>query len=598
MPAKNKSFGSLNPYLVLGVATALLHIAIAAWRAQGSYFFGDDFLQLGLARDTDLSLSHLVRDMFGHIEPLTMLTHWLFIRAAGWDFVAAQITLVTASTIGVVMMTATASRARTPLIIAIGCVLAAALTWVTIQPTRWWVSGVIVLPATVLGVAALWICAKPARQLELRDRIALAFVLVAALAFYNKAILVIALCGAVRLFVAQSGRSSQGFWPDVLAALRDLAPAITLVGFAILAILIRKASIGDGPAGPTMSVVSGIGVGLQYGWLGGLSGLRVSVETPLIAQIAAAIIATGLFVLVLYASLRRNSAAIWIWLALIGIVFVGIVLISLERSTPFGPWIMASGRYHTDTVFLTLAAILIVFGQAYQGEQKETSARRPWIALSAAGAVAVFQFAGGIAYPHMADTAPPRLFVETLRQQAEQLPAGSILGDRPLPESVAPRWMQPWNDLSPLMANIAPEVAVSSWDQAAYYADDAGHMHAFADLPRQTFQAPDGSMLTLSMAAPIAHMGYFESTYDDRLAGWFNPLLTPAQTLQIAIVARGRIIDWATPEERPDVAAFYNRGTMSSAGFTAPISQGYPRGELNAVAIIDGRIGIVLPIAN
>jgi hypothetical protein len=198
-------------------------------------------------------------------------------------------------------------------------------------------------------------------------------------------------------------------------------------------------------------------------------------------------------------------------------------------------------------------------------------------------------------YPPVWDTEGVRRYIENFERGAARLPSGQSVADRQLPERIAPRWMQPWNDLSPLTAILPRPVRTASWDKATLYLDDQGSLRAFADAPRRRFRDVDGSDLVLAMVPPFESVGYFDRRLSDRASGWFNPLLAPRDKVRIAIVADDRILAWAGRQDRPDVAAYFNRGEMTSSGFTAPVPSGAPHEALSAVAVIDGRIGIVVP---
>jgi hypothetical protein len=163
-----------------------------------------------------------------------------------------------------------------------------------------------------------------------------------------------------------------------------------------------------------------------------------------------------------------------------------------------------------------------------------------------------------------------------------------------LPDRITPRWMQPWTDLSRLAPLLPSPFRTAGWDRATYFMDDQGALHAFAGAPRLKLRQPDGSILILAAVPSFENMGFLDSGTPDRAKGWFNPVLANRDKVRIAIVADGRILAWATPEKRPDVAASYNRGELVDSGFTAVLPRQAPRADLRAVAVIDNRIGVVL----
>lgn len=591
----------ISPYLIVGVVAVVVHVAITLWRLRGGYFFADDFLEIELGYASPLGPRYLLREMFGHVEPLTMLSHWLFAHLAGWNYPASRLVLVSASAGAVAMLAAIARRVQTPPVIAAIVVMAAAVSWTTIEPDRWWCSGVIVTSCTLLSMVALWICARPKAALGWGERALLALVLVADCAFYNKAVFVIVLCGGTRLFIVASSaiRNEQaGFWRAAASALADVAPALVgVVCFLALVLVVKAKSFA--PAAPTSMLqgLEGLAAGLQYGWLGGVAGLRVDEPAFKANSIVAAVALDGLAGLVLLSSVRRNPSAAWLWAALVVSVTLGLGVISMQRAAQFGVMAMTVGRYNTDGVFMTFAATLMAFGVALAPAGAWSSGRPgAWLAAAAIGAVVLsLQTTSGLHYPPAWDTQANKRFIEALERDVRRLPASGVVGDRILPDHIAPRWMQPWSDLSKLAPILPCPFRTAAWEQASDFMDDEGALHAFADAPRLTLQQPDRSTLVLAEVPPFENVGFFSKGSQDRAVGWFNCLLADPNKVRIAIVADDRIVAWAVRENRPDVAAFYNRGDLAASGFAAALPPNIKPGQIHAVAVIDGRIGIVLP---
>lgn len=589
-----------NRYLWLAVLAMTAHAAITLWRLRNSYFFADDFLELELAHATPLSIRHLTRDMFGHVEPLTMLTHWVFIRLAGLNFELARLTLITLSTATVGVLAAIALRARTPPAIAVACVMAAALSWVTIEPDRWWSSGVIVTTSTLLVSVALWICAKPSPRLKLSERVLLAAVVLGACAFYNKAVCILALCGAIRLFVASNpafATPRSSLLRNICSAFADILPAAIGVGAFMALVFSVKLST---PMEPTRvvvgDVVKALAIGVQYGWFGGGVGLRLGDPPTRAGFLVTAAIIDSVAAFVVLASLRCNPRALWLWAGLIASIGVGLALIAVQRTAQFGVMMMAIGRYHTDGVFVTWAVVAIMFGRAFRQAPATKGAKALDYAIPIGALVVIFQLIGASRYPEIWDTQGNRRFIERLERSAAALSPGQSVGDRPVPERITPRWMQPWNDLSSLAAVLPRPLRTTGWDRATHYMDDDGQLTAFAAAPRRRFTNVDGSDLVLSMAPPFEYVGFLQRTPSDRAVGWFNPRLAPPEKVRIAIVSHDRILAWADRQDRPDVGAAFNRPDMAASGFTAPVPATVSHQALSAVAVIDNRIGVTLPI--
>ncbi len=610
-PSRNSSNVSAcnftNPYLIVGAIAVALHVAVTVWRLRNSYFFADDFLELELARATPLGPSYLLRDMFGHVEPLTLLTHWLFVRLAGWNHAAAETILVCELALVTAMIATIAARSRTPFAIAIASLLCAALSWTTFEPERWWCSGVQVLPSTLLAMVVLWICAKPSQRLTWLERITMGAVLVSACAFWNKAIFLILLCGATRFFVARSliPREPAGLRQSIRNVVLDCFLAIVGVGLFVGVVFLVKLSAADAPRVVPSLAAAGFGVGVQFGWLAGVVGLRVDSGTSPLALGMSALFIDTIFVTVLFASVSRLRTAIWLWLGLLNYVLATNIMIAVVRTAGWGAWVMGIGRYHADEMFLTFAVITMVTGAVYVRRAPAELApasvaktrRSSWMIVGLGAIVGSCQLLGGLDYPRPPGVDPQqnRAFVLTVERGASRLAPGHSVGDRQLPERVAPHWMQPWNDLSKLATVLPVTLPTSSWDRAAYYMDDDGRFHAFADLRRETFKDIDNHDLVLVMIPPIENIGYLDGTLPDHAAGWFNPLLAPREKVRIAIIVHGHVIAWAARVDRPDVGTAFSRGEMTPSGFDAQLPHGVTHGEVQALVVIDNRLGVILP---
>jgi hypothetical protein len=589
-----------NSYLWLALAAALLHAGVTVWRLKDAYFFADDFLFLGLARNSSL-FELWRREMFGHVEPLSMFMHWLFARLAGLNFTAALTVLVGLSSTAVFALGAVAKRSQTPLPIAAAGLIAAALTWSTIEPDRWWSSGVLVTSSLPLQVLALWISANPSPALSKSQRLALAIVIAAACAFYNKTVFLIGACAGVRLFVMQSANCTT-IGRHVASVLRDLAPSAALLGLFLLYVLAVKLRAGMAPPPPLdpLAALQAVAIGAQFGWFGGMLGPRISsFDQPLLAW-SAAIFMNVVVITTIVATLRANAAAKWLWLSLAVVCVSGLALLAMNRAAQFGIWSMASGRYNTDAVFVTLSVAMIAFGAAYRNKPS-VGATPGFAAGGVALVIALLHMISANNYPSPWDTVGNRRFITTLQREAATLTNAQAVGVRQLPERYAPSWMQPWTDLANLTTLEPLRFRTANWETATHFMDDDGRLHALADAPRRSFTDAEGHALSLFMVPTIENMG--ELTWRDAQTpeGWFNPLLASPDRTRVALVSGEQILAWATRFDRPDIAERF----MLGARFNPPVSlpsgfsvllppQSTPQHEPQALLVIDNRIGFFL----
>ena len=132
-------------YYGIGAAAVATHVALTLWRVHGSYFWADDFFNLEMAREAKLDrnfVAHfLLRDIHGQVIPFYRIVNWLFVRLAALNYSAAETVLIGGSALCVACVAAIAARARTPPILMAVFTFVAALSWVTVEPDRWWSSG-------------------------------------------------------------------------------------------------------------------------------------------------------------------------------------------------------------------------------------------------------------------------------------------------------------------------------------------------------------------------------------------------------------------------------------------------------------------------
>jgi hypothetical protein len=348
----------------------------------------------------------------------------------------------------------------------------------------------------------------------------------------------------------------------------------------------------------------GLAIGLQFGWLAGAVGLRLNTFSSPIVLSMSAVLTDVIVIIVVFASALRLRPAIWLWLGLFAYVFAANAIFAVERTAMFGVWIMPIGRYHTDEVFLTFAAIAMAYGAAYLPQTSMqiasvtiAKARSGWVTAGLGAVAGLCQLLGGLDYPNppAVDFQGARAFILSIRHAAAHLAPGQSVGDRQLPERIVSHWLQPWNELSNFATVLPERLPTSSWDRADYDLDDDGRFHAFARLSRQPFKDLGNHDLVLAMVPPIESIGYFETSATNRVVIAFNPSLAPPDKVRIAVVAHGHIVAWATREERPDGAAGFNWSDVNLSGFYALLPHGERRDDVHALAVIDNRIGIILP---
>jgi hypothetical protein len=587
----------------LGAIAVVVHIAITMWRLRHAYFMLDDFGQLEAARAAPLGPAYLFRDLFGHVEPLSLLLNWVFARLAGWNYPAAQAVLISETALAVALVAAIAARARAPLPVAAFCALVAAISWTSIEPDRWWSNGILVASGAMLSTAALWICAKPS-ALTWKERALFAVCLAVACLTYNKGLLLPALLGLVRVFVRRTlpAESRGRLMQDFGHALADSILAIVAFYLSAAVVIAVKFANHSFVAAPPVSpgqLIEGMALSAQFGWLGGAVGVRIVDLAPLAVAGPAAIAIDLMAGVLLTLSVVRNSAALWLWLGMVLYVLISALMIGSQRIGTFGQWFVVLPRYHTDEVFLSLSLLAMAWGAAYRPAPPTGAGWTPSNVLQiAVGAlVALGQLSGGLHYPGFVDADPVtnRRFIEALERDARRLQPGQSVGERQLPIRILPAWFHPWTDLSRL--SVALETPPTrDWASATHYLADDGRLHAFTDQPRATVRDMDGRILTLSMVPPFENAGGWRLSPEGELKGWFSALLAPRDKARLAVVVRGQVAAWGTRQDRPDLVRRLERQEMAASGFVARLPPGIDRRDLQVIGVIDGRIGIALPV--
>ena len=347
---------------VLPAALVLL-VVQTVWRAsmvRHGYFWQDDFRYLADARRSGLTAGYLLQDYNGHVMPGQFFLVWVAARF-GFSFAAPAVMLVVLQLLASVLLLLVLWLLwprRPEILVGYAVYLFSPLGLVA---DTWWAAGLQALPLQCCMLLAVAGCVLDHRSPARRWRVVTVAALVAGLAFWEKALLIVPLLVLVQVLLLEDAR-----WSDRRRLLRRygvewsiwlLVGLCYTVGYVILVGRTRAAS-GPGPSYQDF-LVEAVGKMLLPGVLGGPWTGRGGANTVYPVPGVAVLTLTGL-VLVL--------AAGWVWRrqpreAVKALVLVGaylaldLGLVLLVRSQ-FAALLARDPRYVTDA--LPVVAIGVV----------------------------------------------------------------------------------------------------------------------------------------------------------------------------------------------------------------------------------------------
>ena len=575
-----------RPYLVLGAIAVLVHMVVMGLRMRGGYFQIDDFYNFWVVRDHGQRWQALFEPDTGQVAPLFRLTNLIVFNVVGLNhFVTLGLSLTTTASC-VALLAMTAARGRTPLWLAAGCVMVAAVTWVPAQSLWWWSSSVHVVFSTFFALCAIYVAANPVRQLSRRQKAALMLFGALGLGFYTKTGLALVLCGIIRFYIRRC-HPGRPVWRDLLGALSDLTFAIGALAayVALFEVVHVRAPINVAPVG---LIVSSVLAGLQHGWLGALVGIRSALFTPG-ANRMASVVGDLVAIATVFAALRQNPRTVWLWIGLPLCIAGGLTLIAATRAVAYGTWVVFEPRYNVDGVFEALAVVVIAFGGIYGSapSAQRAGSRTRLVGILILVGVGALHASGAWTYPIGWDTRPVRAFVQQLKRDSTGVAhGGAIVGQRTMPQAVVGPIPRDVGVLSQFAIILPKPFVVGPWDVATHQLDDQGRLHSFASLPRLNLVDLDGRHVTVALVAPFEGGGEIDGLSATLIQGWTGSNIASAGQVQVVITDGARIAARATTLGED------GSKTRFQAKLPAPI----PPGRLHAYLLIDRRIAIVLPI--
>ena len=351
-----------------------VQLAVRLWVLDQRNFYGDDFEYGTLANENPLlSADYLLESHDGHFMPAALLLSGALARWFPLDWTAVTVVLLLLQLLAayaVLRLLRTIMGDRPAVLIPLAVYLFSPLS---LGAFVWWAAAMNAVP---LQIGLAWYAAdavRLARTGKARYAVSGTLALVLSLAFYERAVLLPALAGALVWLL----HHAYGVRAPLRSALRN-ARALWLASLAVLAgwaLLYSSADPGAAVASPptveqaidlTQDLASTLVPGLAGGpwnWEIAVSGAPLAAAPDVLVTISVAVLA----VLVLWTSWSRR-AGLQVWLLFAVFFAVGAVLVSLGRAgSQFSDVLSLTYRYYAAESVVIAVAVAVLFALPRRG---------------------------------------------------------------------------------------------------------------------------------------------------------------------------------------------------------------------------------------
>ena len=394
-PAAVSSKGRATPGILGAVAIAALGVCVMLPHVGRSFFYADDYLNFGQARQMGLTWNYLVEPILQHFAPGHRFLDWAQFTLGGLSWSTAM-AIMMAFYVGSVLAfwwLCVQLFGSSRWVLAITFLFAMSVAFV--RTIQWWAAAAHSVPALCFGLLALALAVRHIETRRLGLALAAALAYVAGLLFYTKGLFVFGyLVLIIVLFLQRDLRPApltRRLWHE-----RWLLVAFAVPTLAYLAYY-RSGPYGEGSVLPSALPIEQY---LRILWLRGfgptLVGQRVSADTDLHQEVAV-VVAQVIVASVVVGSLLLKRSAWRAW-TFFGIsAAVNVLVVGLARVEQFGPSIAYDARYWIELpplFFLSVGFALSSGVVAGAERDAETASRtrqvRRWLPTSGrAQAVAV-----------------------------------------------------------------------------------------------------------------------------------------------------------------------------------------------------------------
>ena len=498
--------GRLRPPVVV-VAATLACIA-ALWAATAStYFFADDWLVFGRARELGFGLELLRTTYFGNFAPGHRLLDYVVVTAsdASWALARALLLAFYAGAAAAFFALMRELRVAPALAAAATAMFAASVAFGRLL--QWWANGAHVVPSVFFSLLVLWLGVRWMRTRGPALLVAAAAAETAALLFYSKPVL----CPVYLLLLRVLVIGDEARLADAIrGARRDLPLWIAMaVPLAMYALVLRSDAYGA-PGGQAP-----LGQWAEYAartWLDAIAPMfiaqSVPVEASALNQVARVVAQVSVAALVAVSVLTRSGA--WrAWAFFAAAAAGNVALVGLGRLHVFGPTIANDLRYSAEFAFLIPLTLALAFSAPRRaGRRARRYGRRTAQAVTA---LAVLAYAASYAGTldriadgwegAAADDAVARYERSVARLRAEG--RDPVVLDGPAPYVLVGPSAVPYDRVSTVLAEVDPDREFDAPSPAAAFMASDGSLVAPAPAPAASISGGDPALGASEGAATV-----------------------------------------------------------------------------------------------
>lgn len=415
------------------------------------YFWQDDFHFVELALSNSFSWRYLTFAEAGHVLPGALAIAWGAARISlySWPLASAiTVVMLAAADLAALRLLRTLFGSRPAILIPLAVYL---LSPLTLPDIRWWSAAIETLPLQIATFMALNAQVHYVATRRLRHAVAAAAWVLFGLVFFEKTlILPLFLLGVTSGFLMDGpwlraiGRCLVGYWRGWAMQL-----AVLVAYIVMLATSLHSSEVRTGGTG-VFTFISGIvkdtfvpgAIGGPWQWLASADAEYAYSAPPAALVWLSVIVAAA----AIGASIWYRIHAWRAWAILVGwLAAADVVPVLLGRIAELSPAVLGrETRYVADAV----PVLAICLGLAFWPVAGHSDAEgRRWpvagpgqlgrmVAAGVVGAFIIGSVWSAQAFQNVTSSSPDRLFIANARVAVAEAPAGTVVADEPVPQSL------------------------------------------------------------------------------------------------------------------------------------------------------------------